>query len=818
MLFTEFQFLFYFLPLVLAIHALLPRTEQRLWFVFGASLFFYAAWDWRFLPLLVGTIAFSWWMGDRIGKSSDDRYRKKMAAMAIVVSLLPLAYFKYSAFVAGTFDFDAGWKGILPLGISFFTFQQITYVVNIYKRRFPASKKFIDYAFVVTFFPHLIAGPILFFKDIAWQIGHKVDRNAMFAEGMIYFAIGFTKKLLIADNIALLVNPVFEQAATGVPSFGYALSGMLGYTLQLYFDFSGYSDMAVGLGLLLGYRLPMNFNSPYKAGSIIDFWRRWHMTLSGFLRDYVYIPLGGNRYADDQKWKWHRNLLLTMLVGGLWHGANWTFIAWGGLHGAGLVANHIFCQYVQPNRWTHVLGYPFTFLFVALGWVLFRAEDFGTAMNIYRGLLDFDLSWGWSAAHGWILLGLGLVFCANSHEIAERLMPKVTASGAYWRGFFERRLVPYILLAQLLWLPIIGSFYAADWDKALYRTYPIRHAVNEIDTDAGDYRSNLFTNQVFTGDEKKIVFVGSSYTRFMGAYDFAAGGERYKTGTLGMGGNYIFAPLRTASQVIDMPHLHTMVMAVSALNMTNVSDMPVDKFRSSQRKYAGAFPNECYERLNALGFNFAVARFGECHARDMSYLDRALIALAPGSSMFGQFHGFLQKMKTAFWNKPDADAAYTDHLDLSAKAAARFFSDFKERMTAVAREKSAPASKNGADASFKWRERGTLEAIAPGGDVYEALGKLAANARARGVNFILFTTPTVTHEDAPDIYPAGYYEAYQKAMQKLAQDHKIPYYDLSGLVPWRQGVMVDFIHTTAPVRKDIQKYLLYTLHREGYIK
>lgn len=402
MLFNSFAFLFGYLPIVLAGYFLLDRlTSCASWrlapatWLALASLFFYAWWDVRYLPLLLASICVNYGAGRLLGASTGAA-RKRVLVAALALNLGLLAYYKYANFfidsvnavaiAAGADAASLPWHGldiILPIGISFFTFTQIAFLVDCYRGEV-REYRFIHYVLFVSYFPHLIAGPVLHHRDMMPQFADPANahpRAANFAIGLSIFTIGLAKKVLIADNLSPLAMPVFAAGAT--PTLIEAWIGVLAYTFQLYFDFSGYSDMAIGLSRLFGVKLPLNFNSPYKAANIADFWRRWHMTLSRFLRDYLYIPLGGSRHGEAMR---YRNLMLTMLLGGLWHGAGWTFVIWGGLHGLYLVLQQAWQRVFGAARshwWPGVL----TFLAVMLAWVFFRAPDVATAWDITGALV-----------------------------------------------------------------------------------------------------------------------------------------------------------------------------------------------------------------------------------------------------------------------------------------------------------------------------------------------------------------------------------------------------------------------------------------------
>lgn len=407
MLFNSFIFISGFLPVTLLIWWLLNMTMgiriAMVWLVL-ASLFFYAAWDIRFLSVLLTSVIINFWLGGLILAAADrqsDERAKYWMIVGVSFNLLVLGCFKYAYFLTSNlfslFDqampFDAP---ILPLAISFVTFQKIAYLVDC-RRGMVAKHDPIDYLFFVSFFPQLIAGPIVHHRPLIAQISQNINplfrQKEIFVVGFSFFSLGLFKKVVLADSLARYATPVFELAKQTMPGGEAAWQAMLAYTLQLYFDFSGYSDMAIGLALLFGFKLPVNFSSPYKASSIIDFWRRWHMTLSSFLRDYLYIPLGGNRRGSIAR---YRNLWLTMLIAGLWHGAGWNFLFWGALHGSFILLNHAWRGLLKnmpslASIWRHVPAFfsvGLTFLLVALAWVLFRASDLSAAEHIYTALLQ----------------------------------------------------------------------------------------------------------------------------------------------------------------------------------------------------------------------------------------------------------------------------------------------------------------------------------------------------------------------------------------------------------------------------------------------
>src|SRR4051812_29822133 len=397
MLFNSYPFIFIFLPIVLAGYFRLGRSGNLapvLWLAF-ASLVFYAVGNWQFVPLLLGSIAFNYFVGWLlIAKQLPARARFAVLTAGVTVDLTVLGIFKYAGFFAANLNaiLSTGFvvNILLPVGISFYTFTQIAFLVDAY-RGHVARYALPHYALFVTWFPHLIAGPILHHRDMIPQFENKTSKRPdphLMLCGLIIFAIGLFKKTCLADSIQPLVATAFGPGIS--PSFDQAWIGALAYTFQLYFDFSGYSDMAVGISLMFGIFLPLNFNSPYKASSIIEFWRRWHMTLSQFLRAYLYIPLGGNRHGRVLR---YANLMVTMALGGLWHGAAWTFVAWGALHGVYLCINHAWNNYGPsiPPRFAqaaNLAAFILTFFSVVVAWVLFRADSMASALTILSALAN----------------------------------------------------------------------------------------------------------------------------------------------------------------------------------------------------------------------------------------------------------------------------------------------------------------------------------------------------------------------------------------------------------------------------------------------
>ena len=385
---------------------LASRVRARLWFLLGASYFFYAQWDPRFLGLIFASSTADWLLANAIGKAEDPKRRKRLLVLTVVMNLGVLGLFKYFDFgvtelaallrLFGLHPSEMTLRLTLPIGISFFTFESMSYVIDVYRRELPPHPSYLEYLTFVAFFPHLVAGPIVRPRDLLPQLAGPPRFNAALASrALLLIGLGLFKKLAIGDYLGLnLVDRVFDAPLQYSALECYV--ALVAYAVQIYCDFSGYTDIAIGSAALLGVRFPANFASPYKAHNIVDFWRRWHISLSTWLRDYLYIPLGGNRRG---KARTYLNLLLTMLLGGLWHGANLTFVVWGGLHGLLLAGTRAFQELVGTSTtpsasakaiFIRVLSVVLTFHAVCFCWLFFRAKSLGEAEVILGRLASFS--------------------------------------------------------------------------------------------------------------------------------------------------------------------------------------------------------------------------------------------------------------------------------------------------------------------------------------------------------------------------------------------------------------------------------------------
>jgi alginate O-acetyltransferase complex protein AlgI len=423
-LFTSQSFLFAFLPLVLIGWWALPRPGLRLAFLAGASYVFYGWWDWRFVPLMIASTTVDFVAGHAIARSAVERTRKALCAGALSINLALLGVFKYAGFFLDSANGIGSMLGlgkpfpllhlILPIGISFYTFNSMSYTIDVYRRRVAPERSVLRFAAFVALFPHLVAGPIVRYDSMAEQLRRLRPRLTaeLAAPAMFLLTCGLVKKLLIADSLAPSVSSLFARHASLGLLGGWLAA--LGYSLQLYFDFSGYSDIAVGLALLLGFRFPQNFDSPFKAVNIADFWRRWHMSLSSWLRDYLFIPLGGSRGG---RLKTVRNLGIVMFLGGLWHGAAVTFVVWGLAHGTFLAGHGVLRERGLTPRWTW-LNRAITFAFVVAAFVVFRAPNLGSAGDVLGSMIGLHGVEGTAALADMLdsrfaLLILGLLVFVN---------------------------------------------------------------------------------------------------------------------------------------------------------------------------------------------------------------------------------------------------------------------------------------------------------------------------------------------------------------------------------------------------------------------
>jgi alginate O-acetyltransferase complex protein AlgI len=489
MVFTSWAFVTFFAVVLLGLWICRTRTSRQ-FLLLVSSCYFYAFWKPVYLLLLLTPSMIDYWAALRIEETSDERKRKFWVSFSVVTNLALLAYFKYTNFFLENAYSILGKRFepldiVLPIGISFYTFKTLSYTIDVYRREIVACRSLWKYAMFVTYFPELVAGPIVrasvFLPQMSRSLRPSWSRAAV---GLQVILLGVTKKLLIADRLSLFVDPIFANPVVYSP-FTVA-SAVVAYAIQIYCDFSGYSDIAIGVSKIIGFDLPENFNMPYISTSMVEFWRRWHMTLSQWLRDYLYIPLGGNRHG---KFKTYRNLMITMLLGGLWHGASWNFVFWGLLHGSALAANHWWTRErktTAPITESSALGIVFrwaaTFSFTCITWVFFRSADFNTSMVILRKLFLIDTSgihWVYSPLFilfPIIIAGHAIGILANNRKRAEgstsrRILPPGWARGLYRWSDMRFALKPSAAAGIYVLLPLptfFGGFLLAIWLTGLF--------------------------------------------------------------------------------------------------------------------------------------------------------------------------------------------------------------------------------------------------------------------------------------------------------------------------------------------------------------
>jgi alginate O-acetyltransferase complex protein AlgI len=397
MVFSSHIFLFYFLPLSLLLYFCIPAKGKNL-ILTVISYIFYGWSNPLFVLLMFFSTLINYGCGVVIGLASEDQQARKKGALlvAIVINLLLLGFFKYTGFALESYNQIFSFLGfgnfepvpvlrfLLPLGISFYTFHSMSYIIDVYRKEAVYVLSFIDYACYISMFPQLVAGPIIRFQEIAEQLIRRQHTLEKFSRGVAFFSLGMTKKVLLANSCGKLADITFSAGSLYWVDAWY---GIIAYSFQIYFDFSAYSDMAIGLGLMFGFVFAKNFNSPYLSASITEFWQRWHISLSTWLREYLYIPLGGNRKGEMRT---AMNLAIVMLLGGLWHGASWNFVAWGGLHGILLGSERLFGRRPLYYKLPRVCKIALTFILVLIAWVFFRAETFPGALSYARSMFGLE--------------------------------------------------------------------------------------------------------------------------------------------------------------------------------------------------------------------------------------------------------------------------------------------------------------------------------------------------------------------------------------------------------------------------------------------
>ena len=467
MVFSGITFLIYFLPVFLLIYHLAPHKYKN-GVILLASIYFYSWGGPKFIFVILGTTLLDYFLVNAMHKQKTQKGKIGFLVFSLCLNLGLLFYFKYCNFfienINALFGADIKWlKVALPIGISFYTFESLTYVIDVYRGVHKPLKNFWHYQTYILMFPKLIAGPIVRYHDIADQITHREKNYTpdVKLSGFFIFCIGLAKKTIIANTLGMQADAVFKLAPEQIDTAA-AWVGAIAYTFQIYFDFSGYSDMAIGLAKMMGFKLPQNFNNPYLSSGITEFWRRWHITLGTWMKNYLYLPLGGNRQG---KTKLYRNLIIVFLVSGLWHGASWNFVLWGAYHGIFLVMERLFLSklFERVGKWIAV---PITFLIVVTGWVLFRNEDLGFAAVVIKKMYNFDFFDGKFALQNdfVFMASLGFLFsffaCTN---FTKRFQEKV-----YGEEFTSKESVLVLIGSILLFYTSLSFVSALDFNPFIY--------------------------------------------------------------------------------------------------------------------------------------------------------------------------------------------------------------------------------------------------------------------------------------------------------------------------------------------------------------
>ena len=792
LLFSSWEFIFVFLPLVLLVYRRLRGTRWPIALLLITSLLWYSAWDWRLLPMLLGSVVLNWLLALALSRCRN----RVLLATTIAINLLPLVYFKYIVFGFESIGQNpSDWilpdfiPTLLPLGISFYTFQQIAYAVDVYKGT-PPERSFNRYAFFVTFFPQLVAGPIVHPRQLLPQIDTKPDRQRLMLHGVVYFLIGLAKKVLIADTIGPAIDPFF--ALGGTTGALESLAAIVGYSVQLYFDFSGYSDMAMGLAAMFGFVLPINFASPYKATSIVDFWRRWHITLSAFLREYIYIPLGGNRHGNTRR---YTNLMLTMLLGGLWHGAGWAFIVWGGLHGAALALQHVVATRFPRIRLGPAAA-PVTILFVFLLWVPFRAERLDVTLEIFGALRywsgHIDLLPGLTIVAGLVIA----VKAPNSHVIVPIVEHKLHAI-SHWLYRFSGRVGLYALaLCVLILAPLI--IYRMGVDSSI-ATVLDTGKESYVRKDAGTLRAAINGTFALSGSERKWVVAGPSFAIYPQRILLETENGVIRSGSIAIRGQAASNWIRPVATALHREDVDVMFLIISPISLGGY-EMGGGHFYAEEAD-VWAMPDTAKNWASTATAPIS-ASADLISAIDITSDSREAIIM-----QIRQMKSWLENFMYAL--PPDQSTPEAPPYTLTLSSLDQNAAELEAlRIQAHDSPKKVTNPGNGHDTTFSWATRGILEDLQPGGRMFALLQHIASMARENGTRLILVETPTPSHSQAPEIYPPDFYEQYQVAIQNAAAATQLEYLDYSQLLPWDGGAMYDFVHPAWGSRPLLHKYLL----------
>lgn len=675
-----------------------------------------------------------------------------------------------------------------PIGISYFTFLQIAYLVDSYRGDIK-EVRLSEYFAYITFFPKFISGPLVRYNQFCSELDGRSDSD-LSIQGWLLIGIGVIKKIYLANFFATLADAGYGHESY---SFYSAWLVSMAYTFQIYFDFSAYTDIARGLAKLFGINLPYNFNSPYKSTSIRDFWRRWHISLSFWLRDYIYIPLGGSRVPE---FRVYLNIMITFMICGIWHGSTLTFFIWGLYHGCGLSINRLFSK--SRFNVPKFLSISLTFLFIHVGWIIFRSKSWHQAFEVIFSLLQFndrslnpDFEITIQLLYRFLLAAVLVFFAPNSHKISKLYQFASSNIRVYLRKL-GRRISTYAIASYVSLLIIAFFYYNGHIDTIFYELFPgLTHTA--VTNKRGDYRNNMAAQQILHAPGKKVIICGSSFCKSMGFYSWDDNGMNYISGTIATGGNSLATGLRQAFYVLDTYAIDTIILGVSPLNFHQM------------KSPRGPFKDQGSELINmALGEN----RWPEYSLHRLipdkwNFVPIFLLVKNPVHASLFQFRGFLFNISNL--NNSDHNASIEPVL-LNASFVNQVKSKIVEQ--AANANRSVLNQTNGANVKFKWESRGIIESLTEDGDAYKMIRQLKRMCDKKGVHLVVYDTPTASHQAAPSVYPDGFLQTYSETISTAMHKMNIDYYDLTGLFPFKDEFFIDFIHLHPKTRKLVHKYLL----------
>lgn len=785
---AQFEFIFLFLPTLLFAFDRVREARGRMRLLLAASLGFYLVAGRGQLAFLLGSIAVNYLLGRRLSAHGN----RWLLALGLALNVGPLVAIKLGA----------AWPA--PPGLSFFALAQAAFLIDAAAGRTREDDP-LRYGLFVSFFPSVLAGPIARHAQLAPALERAEASPSLHARAVWRVACGVIQKAVIADTLAPVADALFN--GNDYLPWANALTGLLAYALQLYFDFAGYSNIAIGVAAALGVELPENFDAPYRATSIAEFWRSWHISLSQWLRDYVYLPViivAGRVTVIRASPLLIGGLasVVTMLTCGLWHGATPGFLAWGAGHGLLLAAHQAWRELLgrvlgaSRRRWLDasrvyaLLSWALTITCVIALWVPFRAKDLATCQRIARSV-NLPGSRPEDAARACVAVAAAIaLFPAwRPRRSWPWLRERVERYLFDWRSrAFRFALAAYVVLVSLM-----VAFYTTHLDRWLVRAIPIATDPDGVDWQFGDFRSNLLAAEIFQGDERKVIICGSSFARQMGVFRFEKDGVRYKSGTVAIVGNGLSNGLMEAVAIVDTPDLDTIFLAIAPINCGPIT-------------HDTSFGPQGKGSLARLGFDRPRKPFAELEPIAMSPLDVLQLALTYRTATFFQLHGFLSKL-SVLAPRPSPEIQELPFTPLSGP---RFEQDFTTMLAPSRREQRPIAdTKNGSDVDFKWAQRGCIESLRPGGDIRRALAALKRLCDEHHVRLILYNTPTAEPKLAPHVWTRNFLPEFNAELKRMADDLHVEYEDCAFLFPYSGEWFYDFLHLWDGARELLHKHLLY---------